>query len=121
MHQAQIHQPAWTPEQPQQQQTLSSVANDINLDHTGDNGQHNSSCDDFQHLFSPLKFLTALDGDRIKSEGGTHLSEDMASLGVVPFSDMDESYCYNVTNPMTSTPSVSQQPHILRKSSSHLG
>jgi len=123
MHQAQIHQPAWTPEQPQQQQTLSSVANDpLNLDHTGDNGQHNSSCDDFQHLFSPLKFLTALDGDRIKSEGGTHLSEDMASLGVVPFSDMDESYCYNnVTNPMTSTPSVSQQPHILRKSSSHLG
>jgi len=84
-------------------------------------GGHNSSSDDFQHLFSPLKFLTALDPEKAdrdhSNEFKQEMLEDAASLGVVPF-DMEDSPYYG--NQMTSTPSVSQ-PHILRKSNSHAG
>lgn len=102
-------QPAWTPE---------PIKTDPFADLT-----HNSSGDEFQHLFSPLKFLTALDSEKENNRDHSHqefkqeLLND-ASLGVVPF-DMDDSPYYG--NQMTSTPSVSAQPHILRKSNSHAG
>ena len=104
------HQPAWTPE---------PIKADPFADMT-----HNSSSDDFQHLFSPLKFLTALDSEKTERDHSNHEFKqellDDASLGVVPF-DMDDSPYYS--NQMTtSTPSVSaSQPHILRKSNSHAG
>lgn len=106
-----FHQPAWTN---QNNDPLALVDNAQELHDT--NLSHNSSGDDFQHLFSPLKFLTVLDGERSdrdhhhSNDAHGSILDDAAALGVVPF---DESY-YN--DPMTSTPSVSQGPHILRKS-----
>jgi len=136
MHPTQIHQPAWSNESQQQQQqqqpqTLSSAAH---LQEMHDNSasaeaannlSHNSSEDDFQHLFSsPLKYLavlnegpqnaasTAATGNGNREGHNIDLEAAASDLGVVPF-DVDDSYY----NPLTSTPSVSQ-PHILRKSNS---
>ena len=108
----QIHQPAWTPEPPIKQDPFENVEN------MGANGGHNTSSEnDFQHLFSPLKFLTALDTEKNDRDHSNEFKQELLddNLGVVPF-DMDESPYYQ----MTSTPSVSQ-PHILRKSNSHAG
>jgi len=134
----QIHQPAWSNESQQQQQqpqqTLSSIAhiqemheNSASISEAANNLSHNSSEDDFQHLFSsPLKFLAVLNegpqnaaqaaaagGGRMSAEHNIDLEAAASDLGVVPF-DVDDSYY----NPLTSTPSISQQPHILRKSNS---
>jgi len=143
-HPTQIHQPAWSTEsqqtqqnqsqQPQlQPQSLSSIAhvqeihenseavksefNQTNLSLTQ---SHNSSNDDFQHLFSsPLKFLAVLNENQ-HAGGGQREQQNIdfeataSDLGVVPF-DVEDTYY----NPLaSSTPSVSQGPHILRKSNS---
>ena len=106
----QIHQPAWTPEPAIKQDPFENIENAQG---------HNSSSDDFQHLFSPLKFLTALDTEKNDRDHSNEFKQELLddNLGVVPF-DMDDSPYYG--NQMTSTPSVSQ-PHILRKSNSHAG
>merc|ERR1719412_2312646 len=72
----------------------------------------NSSEDEFHHLFSPLKFLTTLDAERMERDShlvhqqqqhqnvhmqhnNSHLGHDNSfdetSLGVVPFGDTDDS------------------------------
>ena len=132
MHPTQIHQPAWTTEaqnqpqnqpqnqQPQQPQTLSSIAHVQEMHENNsetNNLSHNSSEDDFQHLFSsPLKFLAVLNEPQSREQQQQQHNIDLetaaSDLGVVPF-DVEDSYY----NPLTSTPSVSQ-PHILRKSNS---
>ena len=131
-HPTPIHQPAWSSESQQQQpQTLSSAAhiqemheNSASVE-AANNLSHNSSEDDFQHLFSsPLKFLAVLNegtqnaatspptGSGSREQHNIDLEAAASDLGVVPF-DVEDSYY----NPLTSTPSVSQ-PHILRKSNS---
>jgi hypothetical protein len=113
--QQQQQQPSWTQVQPHA--ILSSVSHDLDLHDNDISLGHNSSVDEFQHLFSPLKFLTDLDEkadrDGLTTLGpasdNTRMLEEAASLGVVPF-DMDESY-YST---LTSTPSIAG-PHILRK------
>ena len=90
------------------------------MQHQQQQPQHNmsttSSEDEFHHLFSPLKFLTTLDAERVERDShlvhqqqqqhqqGSHLqhnsvhshtghdtSFDETSLGVVPFGDTDDS------------------------------
>jgi len=128
-HHQQQQQQGW--HQTQENPTHHTLTNVIPLQDLHDDtniSSHNSSGDDFQHLFSPLKFLTALDSERSEQQtqqqrgpsGENNGSNSLLDepLGVVPFADMDDSY-YN--NPITSTPSTSNVPsvsgpHILRKS-----
>jgi len=113
-HHGHHQQPAWQ-QQTQETPTHHTLTNVIPLQdlHEDTNISHNSSGDDFQHLFSPLKFLSALDSEREREQhaqaqaNANNILDD--PLGVVPF-DVDESYY----NPVTSTPAVSG-PHILRK------
>lgn len=108
MHQ--IHQPAWTEQVQITEMHETPAAHDMSHDNS----------DDFQHLFSPLKFLTALDDQQQRSDQqrnnihhSNNILDDAASLGVVPF-DVEDSATAYYSNPMTSTPGI--QPHILRKS-----
>ena len=124
------HQPAWTTSTPQvsgaSSTDLGSIAQTQELHDLSEQAANlsgNSNGDDFQHLFSPLKFLTALENNqehhRQDHHQGHHILDDAAALGVVPF-DVDDSYYNSGSAQMTSTPVVSgilgsQQPHILRK------
>merc|ERR1711971_976904 len=98
-------------------EAVKSEFNQTNLSLTQ---SHNSSNDDFQHLFSsPLKFLAVLNENQ-HAGGGQREQQNIdfeataSDLGVVPF-DVEDTYY----NPLaSSTPSVSQGPHILRKSNS---
>ena len=144
-HPTQIHQPAWSTEsqqtqqqqqsqQPQlQPQSLSSIAHVQEIHENSEAAvksefnhsltqSHNSSNDDFQHLFSsPLKFLAVLNENQHaeqqnREQQNIDFEATASDLGVVPFDVEDTKFDYY--NPLTSTPSVSQGPHILRKSNS---
>ena len=122
--QQQQQQQAWQQPQESPTPTHHTLTNVIPLQELPDdtNISHNTSGDDFQHLFSPFKILNALESERSERE---HLSSHQGPsdtslidepLGVVPFDQLDDSYY----NPITSTPAVSG-PHILRKNTGHHG
>lgn len=68
-HHQQQQQQGW--HQTQENPTHHTLTNVIPLQDLHDDtniSSHNSSGDDFQHLFSPLKFLTALDSERSEQQ-----------------------------------------------------
>ena len=69
-HHGHHQQPAWQQQQTQETPTHHTLTNVIPLQdlHEDTNISHNSSGDDFQHLFSPLKFLSALDSEREREQ-----------------------------------------------------
>ena len=91
-------------------------ADDSIAEHNNSSGSGGTG--EFGSLFSPLKFLDALDerGDNKENVNHhtnieNHMLDDAASLGVMPF-DVDEPYY----DPISSTPmATSSQPHILRR------
>ena len=150
---ATIVAPNWTPQEQQQHHTtttpssltitpqppilapLSAPATLSAIAAAGHNQDHNTSGsnngdDEFGTLFSPLKFLTALDstdrGDNKENTSHHNLDhhhhsgsmlEEAASLGVMPF-DVDDSYYDHISStPMASNAATtsSTQPHILRR------
>ena len=75
--------------QTQENPTHHTLTNVIPLQDLHDDtniSSHNSSGDDFQHLFSPLKFLTALDSERSEQQQRGPSGENNGSNRYVKFS-----------------------------------
>lgn len=87
-----------------------------------------SSEEDFNQLFSPLKFLTTLDAERSERDAGIlaaqhsnhNINYDDPGLGVTPFdvNDMDpaaSNVYFDLTGDELGAPGNNAQPHILRR------